>query len=455
MQPFTTSSLMASPPSLDVPRVGTEPMRPSMVRPDAGERGLDPLGRTPHRHTARSCSTSSRDTCVGDPSSDSGRYSFAATPEVDHHVVVGAESDTGSLHEEGGASSFTVVRSLVRQPSPIHDAAAFARLAGLLRRLGPDLVVTHQSKAGVLGRLAARRAGLPTLHSLSMANFGPGYPAWQDALFRRVEVSLSRSTGAYAVVGTDLADRYSSAGIAKDKLTVIRSGVRLPTPAHCVPSAPACHELGLPVDSTVGAVPWQPRAEEGRARPDTAVPPDRRAAADLHPFLVVAGDGPLADQLRQDLRDYFPSDASMVGHVDDPRTLIASADVMVLLSRAEGVPQVLVQAAAAGTPFVAYEVDGVSELLAAGAEGTVVPQGDEVAAARAAARALAEGSVASAVPDLSQWSAAEIADRYRALVTALLGIPLEPIRLQRGSGVDASRSSSSWSARTVREPETA
>ena len=382
---------------------------------------------------------------------------IAATPELDHHVVVGAESDTGLLHEEGGASSFTVVRSLVRQPSPIHDATAFARLARLLRRLGPDLVVTHQSKAGVLGRLAARRAGLPTLHSLSMANFGPGYPAWQDALFRRVEIRLSRSTGAYAVVGSDLADRYSSAGIAKDKLTVIRSGVRLPMPTHCDPSARArtCHELGLPVDRplvlSLGSL-------EPRKSVLDLIPlflRIRGAAADLRPFLVVAGDGPLADQLSQDLRDYFPSDASMVGHVDDPRALIASADVMVLLSRAEGVPQVLVQAAAAGTPFVAYEVDGVSELLAAGAVGTVVPQGDVVAAARAAARTLAEGSVGSGVPDLSQWSAAEIADRYRALVTALLGTPLERIRPQRESGVDTSRSSSSQSARTVREPETA
>lgn len=382
---------------------------------------------------------------------------IAATPDVDHHVVVGVESDTGSLHGEAGASSFTVVRSLVREPSPIHDAAAFARLVRLLRRLGPDLVVTHQSKAGVLGRMAAQRAGLPSLHSLSMANFGPGYPAWQDALFRRIEVRLSRSTGAYAVVGSDLADRYSSAGIAKDKLIVIRSGVRLPTPAHCGPSARArtCHELGLPVDRplvlSLGSL--EPRKSVLDLIP--LFHRLRRAAADLRPFLVVAGDGPLADQLRQDLRDHFPSDASMVGHVDDPRTLIASAGVMVLLSRAEGVPQVLVQAAAAGTPFVAYEVDGVSELLAAGAEGTVVPQGDEVAAARAAARALAEGSVASGVPDLSQWSAAEIADRYRALVTALLGTPLEPVRLQRGSGVGASRSSSSRSSRTVHEADTA
>jgi glycosyltransferase involved in cell wall biosynthesis len=380
---------------------------------------------------------------------------IAATPDLDHHVAVGIESDTGLLSEDAGAPPVTVVRSLVRQPSPIHDAAALARLTRLIRRCSPDLVVTHQSKAGVLGRIAARRVGRPTLHSLSMANFGPGYPAWQDVLFRHVEVRLSRSTDAYAVVGSDLAERYTSAGVAREKLMVIRSGVRLPTAAHRDPSVRlrTCRGFGLPTDRplvlSLGSL-------EPRKSVLDLVPlflRIRGAAADPRPFLVVAGDGPLAEHLRGDLRDYYPSDASMLGHVADPRPLIAAADVVVLLSRAEGISQVLIQATAAGTPFVAYEVDGVSELIAAGANGTVVPQGDEAAAARAVTRALAEGS-ATSIPDLSEWSGAEIAERYRRLVTDLIGAApdmISPHETPRG----ATRASSLGSTRSPGEAEIA
>jgi glycosyltransferase involved in cell wall biosynthesis len=380
---------------------------------------------------------------------------IAATPELDHHVVVGIESDTGLLSEDAGAPPVTVVRSLVRQPSPIHDAAALARLTRLIRRCSPDLVVTHQSKAGVLGRIAARRVGRPTLHSLSMANFGPGYPAWQDVLFRHVEVRLSRSTDAYAVVGSDLAERYTSAGVAREKLRVIRSGVRLPTATHRDPSVRlrTCRGFGLPTDRplvlSLGSL-------EPRKSVLDLVPlflRIRGATADPRPFLVVAGDGPLAERLRGDLRDYYPSDAAMLGHVADPRPLIAAADVVVLLSRAEGISQVLIQATAAGTPFVAYEVDGVSELIAAGANGTAVPQGDEAAAARAVVRALAAGS-ATSIPDLSEWSGAEIAERYRRLVTDLLEVAPDMSSPHEGHrGV--ARASSPGSARSPGEAEIA
>jgi len=103
---------------------------------------------------------------------------------------------------------------------------------------------------------------------------------------------------------------------------------------------------------------------------------------------------------------------------------LRAADVSVLLSEAEGLPQVLVQSAAVGTPFVAFDVEGVREVLALGAEGSVVPLGRLDAVADAAAAWLSPGAVAVRQPvaDLSSWSPAAIEASYRAVVERAIGV---------------------------------
>ena len=141
------------------------------------------------------------------------------------------------------------------------------------------------------------------------------------------------------------------------------------------------------------------------------------------PYLVVAGEGPQRSALERDLRQAgLDGDSATVGFVADPGSLIAAVDVVVLLSRAEGLSQVLVQAAAAGTPFVAYDVDGVGELIDAGADGIAVVPGDLSAAARAAERLLGRGAAAQAASiDLSEWAPDRITQAYRRLLGPMLG----------------------------------
>ena len=138
-------------------------------------------------------------------------------------------------------------------------------------------------------------------------------------------------------------------------------------------------------------------------------------------FLAVAGEGPLAGELRGRLEAMgLSEDSALVGFVSDPAPLVAASDAMVLLSTSEGIPQVLVQAAAAGTPFVSYAVDGGQELLDEGAVGAVVPLGDLAAAARAASDVLRGRRGPSPSIDLSGWDEAEIAAGYRRLLVAAL-----------------------------------
>ena len=96
------------------------------------------------------------------------------------------------------------------------------------------------------------------------------------------------------------------------------------------------------------------------------------------PDLLVVGDGPERERLAGELATLgaLPATRSSTGHLSDPEHVydaLRGADLVVLLSAAEGLPQVLVQSAAAGTPFVAFDVEGVREVLALGARGSAVP----------------------------------------------------------------------------------
>lgn len=353
-----------------------------------------------------------------------------AFAESGHTVVVGRDSDPILLRRHLPVVEVIVEPSLCREPNPVQDARAIARVRRLMRERRFDVIVTHQSKAGVIGRISAHLAdGPPVIHSLSMASFGPGYGPVANHVYRPVERFLSRWTDAYAVVGHDLADRFARIGVERAKLNVIRSGARLPSgeAAQAALRARAAAAHGLPHDR-----PWVLYLGALDDRKNVMSLPILHQQAllmlaqSVAPYLVVAGDGPRRDDLVALLdRMGLSDDAQVLGHVAEPETLLVHADVLVLLSRAEGLPQVLLQATAAGTPFVCWEVDGVDELLDLGAAGFVVDQGDVIGAARAVARrvdATALDPAPRPCPStmLRAWQGDDIRGTYASLISSVL-----------------------------------
>ena len=93
-----------------------------------------------------------------------------AFAESGHTVVVGRDSDPVLLRQDLPVAEVIVEPSLCREPNPVQDARAVARVRRLVRERRFDVIVTHQSKAGVIGRISAHMAnGPPVVHSLSMA----------------------------------------------------------------------------------------------------------------------------------------------------------------------------------------------------------------------------------------------------------------------------------------------
>lgn len=356
------------------------------------------------------------------------RDMVAAVPDHEHCVIVGSDSDRDLADRQLPGVKVLLEPSLQRSVSLRQDLVAFVRLRRHIKEGGCAAVVTHQSKAGVLGRLAARTAGAPpVVHSLSMADFGSGYGALESRIFRVLERHLARWTAVYAVVGTDLANRFGQLGVPAEKLTVIRSAVRLPRPVadraevrRSVARAFALPE-GRPWILYVGSL------DERKSVLDLPILLQQtlQLCAGIRPFLVVAGTGPQEERLRS-LADQIgvSDDCRLLGYVEDPRDLFVASDALVLLSRAEGMPQVLVQAAAVGTPFVTTAIDGADELLELGASGSVVEAHDIVGAARALLPYLrwpVEGC--STTVDLSSWSPARVRADYQGLFGSVLAAP--------------------------------
>jgi glycosyltransferase involved in cell wall biosynthesis len=259
-----------------------------------------------------------------------------------------------------------------------------------------------------------------------MASFGPGYGRLESALFMRVERALAARTAAYCVVGADLADRFAAVGVPRDRLHVVRSGVPLPGPL------PPRTEARARLDERYGTSPDRPLicyvgSLEPRKNPVLLA----RLLRTLHdrmaqpPDLVVIGDGPQRADLLAELRALGLEDhATLTGYLGEPSLVhdaLRAVDVVVLLSEAEGLPQVLVQSAAAGTPFVSFDVEGVREIIALGASGTAVQLGRLDDVADAVEHWLTKEAAGDDVTaDLSSWSPQAIAASYRAVVDRVL-----------------------------------
>ncbi len=282
----------------------------------------------------------------------------------------------GDLLARAHAAGLTVARlpALVPPISPSRDRAALSTLTRLLSEGAYDVVHTHSAKAGAVGRLAAARAGCPrivhTFHGFPFHEF-QSHP--RRAAYVGLERRLGRYTDAFLAVGTAVATEALRLRLATaDRMRTIPPAVEamLP-PTGAGARAEALRRLGLPpgvrVVGTVGRVDYQ-------KAPEHFVDALALQAQDVYGVWI--GTGPLQDKMLARVRQRGLSDRfRWMGHRDDVPQLLPGFDVFALASRYEGVPCVLVEAAAAGVPAVATAVNAVSDVVVPGETGLLVSPG--------------------------------------------------------------------------------
>ena len=272
-----------------------------------------------------------------------------------------------------------VLPELVRPPHPVKDWLALQRLSRIFSDQQPDIVHTHSGKAGILGRLAAARAGVPLIiHSIHGPSFGPFQGPVANFLFRHAERRAARVTHHFIVVADAMEKQYRAAGIGRPgQFTRILSGFAL-EPFLSATNAPELRaQFGLgPTDIVVGKIARLFKLKGHDDLLDLA-PTLVRQRPELK-FLLV-GDGPWRGRFEAKVRESgLARNFVFTGLVSPDRVarLIGIMDLVVHLSSREGLPRALPQALAAGRPVVAYDCDGASEVCLENETGFLVPAGD-------------------------------------------------------------------------------
>lgn len=343
------------------------------------------------------------------------------------------EMGEGDLLDVARSEGLDVVRvpGLKRGIGPFADWRARRFLRRALAAFDPEIVHTHASKAGALGRPAARRATRAKLVHTFHGHVLEGYfPAAVSRRLIALETKLAQVTDRIVGVSHATADDLVRLGVCDEgRVTVVPTGVRL--------------------DRLLAI--GRPYGPKGELRETCAVGPEavlvgvvgrlaevKRVELALEVFellagrytdlhLVFVGDGDQRGRLER-LRAALPEPqrerVHLVGAVTDLVPIWADLDVALMTSRAEGLPVALIEAAAAGVPSVATPVGGIPELVAH--ERTGFLGGDATELAFGLARYLDDPDERRAAGARARLRVAErhgataLADRLEALYRALL-----------------------------------
>ncbi len=303
-------------------------------------------------------------------------------PELQVQLISGpTRGPEGSLEStlHAAAGSLTIVPELVRPVHPWKDFLALHALEKLFQATHPDIVHTHSGKAGVLGRLAARRAGVPILvHTIHGPSFGPFQGRISNGLFRAAERRAGRVTTHFVVVADAMTQQYLAAGIGRpEQYTKIFSGFDLAPFLSATNDPQVRARLGIRPDHiVVGKIA---RLFKLKGHDDLfAIAPELVRRCPRMIFLLV-GDGEWRARFENlarasGLEKHFVF-TGLVPPAEVP-ALVGVMDVVVHLSRREGLARALPQALAAARPVVAYDCDGASEVCRDNETGLLVPPGD-------------------------------------------------------------------------------
>ncbi len=281
------------------------------------------------------------------------------------------------------------VRHLVRPIRPWRDIAAFIELYLMCRKWRFDVVHTHNSKDGVLGRWAAYLARVPVIvHTVHNLSFRASQRALVNWLYATIERWTARITDAILAVSAENVRASLEHGIGTpNQFRVVYSGLEFERYRTSLSQAEARTRLGLP--EATALIGWFGRLNHQKD-PITFI----RAARDVAERFpgvrfVVCGDDPLGEELSVQVRDLserlqISSRVHFLGFRADLPLVFKAVDVVMHSSRYEGMGRTVCEALLCGRPVAGTAVDGVREVIISGVRGgLLVPPGDAAALASA------------------------------------------------------------------------
>lgn len=301
--------------------------------------------------------------------------------------------------------------SMHRRPHPFHDCVSAFRLFRLMRRIRPDIMHAHTPKAGFLGMAAARAAGIAvrlyTIHGLPLMT--------RKGLWRRVLETVERASCTLATRVYSVSPSIQS--VARELKLCPAQKISTPGDGSCAGidverfrpgtesagrGADLRRRWGIPDDAVLLSFVGRIARDKGIAILASAWDALAREFPQVHLLLAGMEDAsdPVPSPVLQELRDHERVHFSGMWLADTP-ALYAATDIVVLPTFREGLPQVALEAGAAGVPIVSTRIPGVVNAVRDGVTGILVAPGEPAPLAEAirmlitdAARRIALGSAA-------------------------------------------------------------
>ena len=279
-------------------------------------------------------------------------------------------ADLSGLKEE-------TLPSLRRALSPYWDVKAYCDLKKYFRENSFDVIHTHSSKAGIIGRLAAAEAKtkakiVHTIHGLAFDEF---QSALKNKLYIAAEKKAAKAADAIITVCDAMTDQALQAGIGRKELYhTVRSGSDLSAFKNARNlRSESRQKLGVVPDELLFVAVTRLFPQKGAPEIIRALP--KRAK------LLLVGGGPLQNELQAYAEKELKGQVIFYGQAapEEIPALISAGDALVHASWREGLARVLVQALAEGIPVVSSRAGGAAEAVVDGVNGFLFPIGDEQA----------------------------------------------------------------------------
>ncbi len=279
----------------------------------------------------------------------------------------------------------TVIQELKRDINPFYDLFALFKMYWLFRREKFDIVHTHTAKAGALGRLAAKLAGVPkVIHMSHGHNFYGYFGVFGSALVTLVERFCGKFTDKIiALTELEKQDLIKFKVCEHKKITIVNSGLELDYYRNVTIDI-ASIKQSLKIEPHLNLVGMISRLEPVKGA-EYIVP---AAKVVIEKFtdvrFLIAGEGSLREKMESEARNFGISDKFIfLGWREDVREILSVLDVLVQPSLNEAVGRILIEAGASSVPVVATKVGGIPEIVLDGQTGILIEPGDAQGLAQA------------------------------------------------------------------------
>lgn len=293
-----------------------------------------------------------------------------ALSENGHEITVLA-SGAGELPEELKQYSiaYKQLEYVVVPINPLIDIRALFEIRKIIKKINPDVIALHSSKAGILGRLVGKSLNIPTIFTAHSWSFAGEQSRRKKLLYTFVEKWVGKYTHGVITVSEFDYDKAIELGvIPTKKMDVIHNGI------HDLKS----NEIRQRGSASIINMLMVARFAEPKDHMLLLKSLQQVQSKKWH--LTLVGGGPLLEEVKRFVaQNQLITQVTFVGEDRNVAAQLQEADIFILISKSEGLPLSIIEAMREGIPVIASDVGGVSELIDHQKNGLLVKKGDEIA----------------------------------------------------------------------------